>query len=437
MSYASLLKIPGTLQSSTGLAALASLGIHGLLWAVLPVLPLESKSLESQSPQTVGLVELTPDEQSRLPQSPSEVTLPPFATQPSVLPPLPPPPFQISALPPLPALPPSLQLLPNPTVSQNSLRTSLPSPKTVRVPPPPPIQNNRSVPSRIAINQTPSSVTNRTYYSEETLPKWRRFTPPPISGLPTNRLTPQPFNPNNFPPSPPIGYLPSPPPLGQQNTNPLQKITPPQNQKVATANQPAPLTPTSPQRIPERTKRELLARRDQLATNRAARPEKSPAPEKTPAREREELETALQQRLRSQPQPNPAGSESLTTAQAIRQLDEYEAQRQKVQEDNPKIETKRPVRQKITTCEKQLDGSVAYINAVVNPQGKIISGPALYTKTGTVDSQKAVGRVRSYAFPATKDTISYDFAVEFDYDTGNCSEPTPEPSPDAQTQQPS
>lgn len=436
MSYASLVKIPGILHSSTGLAVLASLGIHGLLWAVLPVLPLESKSLESQSQQTVGLVELTPDEQSRLPQSSSEVALPPFATQPSVLPPLPPPPFQTSALPPLPALPSSFQLLPNPTISQNSLRTSLPSPKTVRVPPPPPTQNNRSVPPRIAINQPPGSVANRTYYSQETLPKWRKFTPPSISGLPNNRLTPQPFDPNNFPPSPPIGSLPSPPPLGQQNTNPPQNINPSQNQKVA-ANQPAPLTPTSPQRIPERTKRELLARRNQLATNRAARSAASPAPEKTPARQREELETALQQRLQSQPRSNPAGSESLTTAQAIRQLDEYEAQRQKVQEDNPKIETKRPVRQKITTCEKQLDGSVAYINAVVNPQGKIVSGPALYTKTGTVDTQKAVARVRSYPFQATKNPISYDFAVEFEYNTGNCAEPTPEPSPDTQSQQPS
>lgn len=420
MSYASLIKtLPGTF--STNLAVLASLGIHGILWAVLPVLPFESKSVESDSQRSVGLLELTPEEQSRLPST-SEVMLPPFATQPSVLPPLPPPPFQTSVLP-LPALPP--QLTPN-NLSKNSLRASSPQTKTFRVRSPAPTQNNR-VPARIATNRPSGTVTNRTYYSEETLPQWRRWTPPPISGLPANRLTAQPFDPNSFPPSPPIVPVPN-PPIPQGNTNPPQNVNPPQDQKVATANQPTPLTPTAlPEKIPERGKQELRELQKRLATNRAGLPA-TPAP-----MTKEQLVQTLR---RSPPHSNPAGSESVVTARAIRQLDEYEAQREKVQEDNPKVVTKQPVRQKITTCEKQLNGSVAYINVVVNPQGKVVSGPALYSKTGSIDTQQAMTSVRSYPFRATGDTISYDFAIQFKYETANCSEPTPEPTPqDPQTQQ--
>jgi len=291
-------------------------------------------------------------------------------------------------------------------------------------------------------------VLNQPLQSNELLPPPRRWAPPRVSGLPsTNGLTAQRFDPANFPPSPPIVPVPSPPPIVQENNNSAQNITPSQDQKVATANQQAPSTPAVlPQRVPERTKRELLARRDQLArANRAARSPAIPAPVNTSGRGREQLEAALQQRLRSsrseppsasQPQRNPAGSESETTAQAIRQVEEYKAQYQRVQEDHPKVETKAPVRQKITTCEKQLDSSVAHINAVVNPQGKIVSGPVLYSKTGTVDIQQAIARVRNYSFQATSDTTNYNFAIEFKYDPGNCSESTPEPSPEnTQTQQ--
>jgi len=61
MSYASLINnLPESLRSSTGLAA--SLCGLSLATLVLPVLPLDSKRY-NQRQQTVGLVELTPDEQ--------------------------------------------------------------------------------------------------------------------------------------------------------------------------------------------------------------------------------------------------------------------------------------------------------------------------------------------------------------------------------------
>lgn len=476
MSYASLVKIPEKiLGSSTSLAAIASLGIHGLLLAILPVLPFESKSLESTSQRTVGLTELTPAELSRLPQvATSDVILPPFATQQSALPPLPPPPpIQPGGLPPLP----SYQLPLNyPTVSNNSVKASSPEAKTFRVRASAPTQNKRSLPSVIAFNKTADSVRvqpfiplqnnratppsgivntinsplNQTYRSGEFLPPPPRWTPPRVSGLPsTNNLTPQPFDPNNFPPSPPIPPAPSQQP-GQPTINPSQNISPPQNQQIAnnpqSTNRPQnQQTATNPQTQPtpaarspqgfENTKRELLAKRDQLARANSARSPVVP-PTSQPIRGRQQLEARLQQRLQSQPQSNPASSESKTTALALRQLEEYQAQRQKVQQNHPKVITKQPVRQRITTCDRALDGSVAYVNAVVNPQGKIVEGPTLYTKTGTVDTRSAIANVRNYPFRANSNTVSYDFAIQFKYDTGNCSEPTPESSPgNNQTQQ--
>jgi len=49
-------------------AALASAAIHGLFAVTLPVLPSLSKTEEPDTPRTVNIVELTPEEQARLPQ---------------------------------------------------------------------------------------------------------------------------------------------------------------------------------------------------------------------------------------------------------------------------------------------------------------------------------------------------------------------------------
>jgi hypothetical protein len=431
MSYASLFKtLPETLGSSTSLAAIASLGIHGLLLAILPVLPFESKPLETPSQRTVGLVELTPAEQSRLPQvATSDVTLPPFATQQSALPPLPPPPPIQTGIFPSQPLPQSFQLAPNKAISGSSQGTSSQT-KTFTVSP----LTRNTAPTRIAINNpTPRQNPQQPLRSGERLPEPRRsnWRQPRVSGLPSTRgLTAQGFDPSSFPPSPPLASLPSPPPLvpespiPPQNSNPVQTQ---QSQNQSAAPNPQPPTPAtrSPQGF-ENTKRELLARRDQLArANRAT----SPAPQNTPEPGRQKLETALKQRLQSPPQSNPT-STSASAALAMRQLDEYKAQQQKVQADNPKVISKRPVRQSIKTCDRALDGSVAYINAVVNPQGSIVSGPDLYSKTGTIDTQQAMALVKSYAFSKANNTTSYDFAIAFKYNKGNCSEPTTQSSPE-------
>lgn len=131
MSYVSLLKnIPEILSQPAGIAAIASLGIHGAIVFVLPLLPVDSNKPKNTASgkSTVGLVELTPAEQNRLPQAAppvaalpqqlrqqlprqGQVQLPNFATQPtqlSALPPLPPASSTQLVLPPIPKSPSNL-----------------------------------------------------------------------------------------------------------------------------------------------------------------------------------------------------------------------------------------------------------------------------------------------------------------------------------------
>ncbi|MBD2740597.1 energy transducer TonB [Coleofasciculus sp. FACHB-1120] len=106
MSYLSFIKnLPEKLTQPPLIAALASVGIHGVLAMTLPSLSASSTKLEEQKPRgTVKVVELSPAEQSRIPQlAPPPVSLPPIPNQTQLLPPLPPP---SSVLPPIPSSPP-------------------------------------------------------------------------------------------------------------------------------------------------------------------------------------------------------------------------------------------------------------------------------------------------------------------------------------------
>jgi hypothetical protein len=116
MSYVSLLKnIPEIITQPIGIAALASVGIHGAIAMIVPLMPIDSnKPKETASSKTVGLLELSQADQSRLPQSTPQpqvglqqlspiapLSTPNFNAQ-SVLPPLAPPATSQLVLPPLP-----------------------------------------------------------------------------------------------------------------------------------------------------------------------------------------------------------------------------------------------------------------------------------------------------------------------------------------------
>lgn len=463
MSYASLINnLPESLRSSTGLAALASVGFHLLLLAVLPVLPLDSKALESQEQRTVGLVELTPDELSRLPQvSTSPVTLPPpIATPSSVLPPLPlPPPINLSpsSVPPaynyppvgtqpsiLPPLPPPPAInLPAPGVPpayNYPIRASLPPPQTIRVPSTAPYPNNRPFTPLFPPGKLSAPAPSQPY-------RIGQLPPPPT--LPGSRNLPS--NTGLQPAAPFSQPATSPSPIAQQNTNQ------PQNQKVAIANPQTTQSATSarPEKLPDRGREDLLALRERLRERSARKPagstsaataQQNTAPqntnqlitrltetkpsatsarlEKLPERRRE-MPLAQQEELRQRRARNSSGFISTAVAQKNAQLEAYETRQNRVQQNHPTVETKPPIYRTLKRCQRQLDGGIAIVGVVVNPEGEIVSEPDFLHKQGAAGIEKAAkDYVREYPFPKTDSTINQHFHLQFKYDTGNCPERT-------------
>ncbi|MEH2391906.1 MAG: hypothetical protein V7K21_09560 [Nostoc sp.] len=133
MSYVSLFKnIPEILSQPIGIAAIASLGIHGAIAMIVPLMPMDSnKPKETSSSKTVGLLELSQADQNRLPQSTSQVglqQLPPVA-------PLSAPNFSAqTGLPPLAPAPSSQLILPPLPPSSNNYRVSaLPTRQSMRM----------------------------------------------------------------------------------------------------------------------------------------------------------------------------------------------------------------------------------------------------------------------------------------------------------------
>ncbi|SRR5579883_185312 len=153
MSYASLLKnIPDFLSQPTGIAVLASLGIHGAIAFLLPLVPVDSKPKQQvASTKTVGLIELNQAEQNRLPQNnTSQVSLQPVPS----LPQLPPPPSfatQQQSLAPLP-----------PSSTTQSVLPPLPQASTISISSLPKAQSLRIIPKRdLQANPISSSINTR------------------------------------------------------------------------------------------------------------------------------------------------------------------------------------------------------------------------------------------------------------------------------------
>lgn len=410
MSYSSVIQsVPEVWRSSTGLAALASLGIHGLLLVSLPFISLNSP--DDQLPQTVGIVALTPEEQSRLPQlvpqGVPQTTIPPTTAQ-SDLPPLPPSEqaVQSEILPPLPPTPSYLPPPPpiNTPTYQYPISNSLPSsqvPTPIPLPPPP---ENRSF-SQDPFSQLPPPEPNQAIKNQQLAPP--RVVPP--GTLPsTTELKKSEFatanKPNLIPP----------------NTNQTQ------NQATNNRTNQQPLTPAA---LPERAKQELIARRNAIIRERSANKISSNSNQRLAAVLQRRRQTASSnQRLaavlqRRQQQQNGSTPNQLsrTTRQTIAQIDAFKEQQQRTLQAFPTAAIQPPIRYKIKTCDKQLDGGVAVLAAVVNSKGKIISGPDLLSK----NSSAAVGQaaktfVKEYSFPKTANPVNQSFRLDFSYDLKNC-----------------
>jgi hypothetical protein len=270
MSTSSLIQaLPEAWRSTNGLAFLGSLGIHALLLVVLPFASLDAQNADL--PSSIGVVALTPEEQSRIPQ---------IAADPSVIPPsnaaqqqapASSQGFQSEILPPLPAPPPFLPPPPGTTpMYQMPSSDSLPPPAPVPLPPPP---QNPSLLSQNPFGQPPAPQPNQNIQMRQISPPANAV--PPVPGLPpTRELQPS---------------LPLPQPLAQPNNNLSQNRTATDNSVNRQVQ------PTIPKTLPDRTKQELIARRNALAQQLAAK-KNSAAPSPQSDRDRL-LEAASQQQV--------------------------------------------------------------------------------------------------------------------------------------------
>ena len=371
--------------SSTGIAILASLGIHGLLWAVLPGLTV-SQADKLPSERTINLVDLSPQEQSRLPQvsNPADNTLPAFASELTALPPLPPtPPYQTSVMPPV-------QLPPGSTPVYNTPQNSAPAPQTFQGPVPPPPPTNTSFLASPYNNPSNSPNSYPILSGSPASP----FIRPANIDQPNLALTPGTFSPDDE--------------IASATPSPEQSLQP------GPANQPTPAT-----RSMSRPELAAALRGQQSRSNQ-------PTPPNTRSMSRQEIAAALRGQNRN------LSNERLQEP-TIEQdnLDKYTVARAEVQKKYPGVGIKQ-IRRKLTSCDRALD-DLAVVSVVVNPQGKRLSEPVLITPPRRANLTLAQNDVRNYGFTKTGKTTNYIFRVEFDYIASKCAQvkPTPTPTPDS------
>ncbi|MDZ8222004.1 hypothetical protein [Nostoc sp. ChiVER01] len=341
MSYVSLFRnIPELLSQPIGIAAIASLGIHGAIAMIVPLMPMDSsKPKDTASSKTVGLLELSQADQSRLPQSTPQVGLqqlppiaplsaPNFSAQ-TLLPPVAPAPSSQLVLPPLPA-------------SSNNYRVS-------------------SLPTRQSLRMIPSgnlgfdaSKFDSSKFNNS--PKFSRSVPS-VNVSNTKYEAPVPLGVNRLPElqSQKIADDSLQKPLGVNRLPQLQSQQIPDD--ILRSAQSPNLSDTNP----------ITTAQLAQSVNNASRIAQNP------------LITSLKQA--------PRAGDSLTlmrgtasqapdlsakgTQLAIAQLDSYANLRKEVQQQYPNAEQKPVIRQTLPTKKPNLEGAVLGV-LVVDPDGKVL-----------------------------------------------------------------
>ncbi|MFM2062595.1 MAG: hypothetical protein RLZZ507_2265 [Cyanobacteriota bacterium] len=346
MSYVSLLKnIPEILSQPTGIAAIASLGIHGAIALIVPLMPVDSsKSSETDSTQAVGLMELSPADQNRLPQTADtsqvalqqpqlplqpQIPLVNFGSESAIIPPLEP------VIQPL--LPSQSVLPPIPTSPANYNLSYLPRRQ--------PIQ-------RFAQNDFRTQVSNfrtRSTFSPSASPfvddidaKIKETQPLNINRLPQVQAD------NKLPTEPLIN--PSPDAIDIGSTTP-QDVTEPQ--KIQPGDTPIQVAANPPSDFPvepsQQGKGQLL----------------SAAPIVIPSTESSAKQPTLVPTV-SQSDSQPQKSEQL-----LAKLNSYNTLRNTVREEYPNLKEQAVIRETISTNKRDMEGTVVG-RLVVDPDGKVL-----------------------------------------------------------------
>lgn len=420
MSTSSLVQaLPEAWRSTNGLAVLGSLGIHVLLLVALPFVSLDPQEVDLQS--SIGVVELSPEEQSRIPQvaaDPSVIPPTNTAQQPA---PTPSQGFQSEILPPLPAPSPFLPPPPGTTpMYQMPSSDSLPPPAPVPLPPPP--QNLLSQnPFRQSAAPQPNQA-NQNIQMRQIAPPANAL--PPIPDLPPTQ---------DLQPSPPLAQPPkSTPDRAQQERMARQNAL---AQRLAANRSKADTSPTSDrERLLDAAAQQQVQRakeREERASRLAANPQQqqrqsNPAPTNPPATnlsgDRASRLAALQQRLARPIGARPDSQSELGSTQTIAQIEALQQQYLKVQQAYPQFVTAAPIRKRVPVCNKQLNGGEAIIAALTDSTGKIAIGPDVISKDSPSAVQRAAIRyVKRYSFPKSAIPVNQTFRLEFSHNPRLCS----------------
>ncbi len=382
MSYVSLLKnIPDILSQPIGIAAIASLGIHGAIAMIVPLMPMESnKPKETASSKTVGLLELSQADQNRLPQSTPQIglqQLPPIA-------PLSAPNFNAqSGLPPL-APPPSSQLVlpPLPPSSNNYQISSLP-----------PRQSLRMIPST-NLGFDASKIDSSKF---DTSPK---FSPsvPRVNDSATQYEPPKPLAVNRLPE---LQSQNVPDDILQNAQSPNLSDTNP----IATAQ----VNTTSQMTQPVNDASKMT--QNQLINSLKQAPRSG--------------NTLIGTRVST---PQTANLSVKETQQAIAQLDSYANLRKEVQQQYPNAEQKSVIRQILPTDKPNLEGAVLGV-LVVDADGKVLDIKFQDKLVSPELQSKAREYFNKQSPKGDKQISSYPFNLVFQNNTSNTTGTTQEQQP--------
>ncbi|MEH1913526.1 hypothetical protein [Nostoc sp.] len=386
MSYVSLLKnIPEILSQPIGIAAIASLGIHGAIAMIVPLMPMESnKPKETASSKTVGLLELSQADQNRLPQSTPQIglqQLPPvaplagsnFSLQPGLTP-LAPSPSSQMVLPPLPA-------------SSNNYRVS-------------------SLPTRQSLRMIPSDNLrfDASKFDSSKFNTSARFSQP-VPRVNVNES---------------VAKYESPKPLAVNRLPELQSQQIPAD--MLRNAQPPILSETTP-----------------LATaqvNPTSQPMTQPIPNASSTIAQNPLINSLKQAPRNGDTLIGTRGSTLQTAdlstkgtqQAIAQLDSYANLRKEVQQQYPNAEQKPVIRQTLSTDKSNLEGAVLGV-LIVDPDGKVLDIKFQDKLISPELQLKARQYFNKQSPKGDKQVSSYPFNLRFQNSTSNITGTTQEQKP--------
>jgi hypothetical protein len=405
MSYVSLLKnIPDILSQPAGIAAIASLGLHGAIAFIMPLMPVESskpkETVSALKTKTVGVIELNKAQLSRLPQA---------APQIAALPPIPQAALQgqvplpnigatqgvsLQALPPTASTP--LLLPPIPKSLDNYRMASLPKGQSsLQIVPRRGFQIDRSFNATTTGTQAfprfENRGVNRDFSRNVAIGGKRNLPPSPPSSLPT-------LPPAGMPDGLPVNSYPnyaSAPASLPPNVSATPPVTPPASEASGSGVVPDSLVAAVGQ---------TLQPGDKLALAGESLPQwNSSTGSKIP-----ELPSERIPKL-----PN------LGIQQALSQLDGYEDLNKTVQQQYPSAELKSAIRQTIASSKPGVVGAVLG-GLVVDSDGKVIDVRFQGERQISPDIKSAVREhFRANPFTSNGKISYYPFNLKFQGDSRN------------------